>query len=314
MPALPRLAILASGAGSNFAALVDGCRRGDVPAQPALLLCNQPRATVLDLAAARNIPARCIDHRAFADRSAFDHALIAELRDQHIDFVALAGFMRILTADFVREYCGSLLNIHPSLLPKYPGLHTHRRALEAGDAMAGATVHYVTPALDAGPAIPAPLRRAVYKTATSGLSIKLQRSLSVDDNGDCRLTSEGSCWSPGSARSVFRLDVDRMSPQSYVYQLSGPVSRRREVHFDEETDVIRSLYKKTWYELPKAPGTLDRMSQQEQLRLLLLNDPTPREDIRLSRRRRAQGQGLPCSATSKTRDRHADGLGRDAAL
>jgi phosphoribosylglycinamide formyltransferase-1 len=153
MPALPRLAILASGAGSNFAALVDGCRRGDVPAQPALLLCNQPRATVLDLAAARNIPARCIDHRAFADRSAFDHALIAELRDQHIDFVALAGFMRILTADFVREYCGSLLNIHPSLLPKYPGLHTHRRALEAGDAMAGATVHYVTPALDAGPAI-----------------------------------------------------------------------------------------------------------------------------------------------------------------
>jgi phosphoribosylglycinamide formyltransferase-1 len=150
MPALPRLAILASGAGSNFAALVDGCRRGDVPAQPALLLCNQPRATVLDLAAARNIPARCIDHRAFADRSAFDHALIAELRDQHIDFVALAGFMRILTADFVREYCGSLLNIHPSLLPKYPGLHTHRRALEAGDAMAGATVHYVTPARDGG--------------------------------------------------------------------------------------------------------------------------------------------------------------------
>lgn len=122
---------------------------------------------------------------------------------------------------------------------------------------------------------------AVYKTATSGLSIKLHRSLSMDENGDCRLTSEGRLLVAGiNEVSVFGLDGDRVQPKSYVYQLSGPVSRRREVHFDTESPFIRSLYKKEWYELPKTPDTLDRMSQQEQLRLFLLNDPTPREDMR----------------------------------
>ncbi len=122
---------------------------------------------------------------------------------------------------------------------------------------------------------------AVYKTATSGLSIKLHRSLTVEDNGECRLVSEGKLLVAGiSEVSVFGLDGDRVQPKSYVYQLSGPISRRREVHFDPDSDVIRSLYKKTWYDLPKTPETLDRMSQQEQLRLTLLNDPTPREDMR----------------------------------
>ncbi|MDP5070247.1 MAG: DUF3108 domain-containing protein [Congregibacter sp.] len=121
---------------------------------------------------------------------------------------------------------------------------------------------------------------AVYKTSTSGLSIKLRRSLTLDDNGDCRLTSEGALLVAGiSEVSVFGLDGDRIIPRSYVYQLNGPVSRRREVHFDENSSVIRSLYKKNWYELPKTGATLDRMSQQEQLRLSLLNDPTPKEDI-----------------------------------
>lgn len=122
---------------------------------------------------------------------------------------------------------------------------------------------------------------AVYKTSTSGLSIKLRRSLSMDDNGDCRLTSQGKLLVAGiSEVSVFGLDGDRVQPKSYVYQLSGPVSRRREVHFENDASVIRSLYKKEWYELPKTDDTLDRMSQQEQLRLSLLNDPTPREDMR----------------------------------
>jgi hypothetical protein len=121
---------------------------------------------------------------------------------------------------------------------------------------------------------------AVYKTATSGLSIKLRRSLTVDDSGDCRLVSEGRLLVAGiSEVSVFGIDGERIQPRSYIYQLSGPVSRRREVHFSPDSDVIRSLYKKEWYELPKTPDTLDRMSQQEQLRLLLLNDPTPREDV-----------------------------------
>jgi hypothetical protein len=121
---------------------------------------------------------------------------------------------------------------------------------------------------------------AVYKTSTSGLSIKLNRSLSMSESGECRLSSEGKLLVAGiSEMSVFTLDGDRIKPQSYVYQLSGPVSRRREVHFDDNSSVIRSLYKKTWYELPKTEDTLDRMSQQEQLRLSLLNNPTPREDM-----------------------------------
>lgn len=121
---------------------------------------------------------------------------------------------------------------------------------------------------------------AVYKTSTSGLSLKLKRSLSMDDNGDCRLSSEGKLLVAGiSEMSVFGVEGDRVQPKSYIYQLSGPISRRREVHFDPDSSVIRSLYKKDWYELPRTSETLDRMSQQEQLRLTLLNDPTPREDM-----------------------------------
>ncbi len=121
---------------------------------------------------------------------------------------------------------------------------------------------------------------AVYKTSTSGLSIKLRRSLSMDDNGDCRLTSNGKLLVAGIDEvSVFAVEGDRVQPKSYVYQLSGPISRRREVHFNEDSDTIRSLYKKNWYDLPKSAQTLDRMSQQEQLRLSLLNDSTPREDM-----------------------------------
>ena len=122
---------------------------------------------------------------------------------------------------------------------------------------------------------------AVYKTSTSGLSIRLRRSLSMEANGVCRLTSEGRLLVAGiSEVSVFSVAGAQVRPKSYIYQLSGPVSRRREVHFDEDSDVIRSLYKKEWYALPKTHDTLDRMSQQEQLRLLLLNDPTPRHDMR----------------------------------
>lgn len=122
---------------------------------------------------------------------------------------------------------------------------------------------------------------ATYKTATSGLSIKLKRTLTIDESGDCRLKSEGKLLVAGiSEVSVFGVEGNRVLPKSYVYQLSGPISRRREVHFERDSDTIRSLYKKEWYELPKTPETLDRMSQQEQLRLLLLNDPTPREDMR----------------------------------
>jgi phosphoribosylglycinamide formyltransferase-1 len=153
MTAPRRLAVLVSGRGSNLTAIADACADGRIPATIALVLCNVAGAPALALARERGLRTRCIPHQDYADREAFEDALQQALRAAGVDFIALAGFMRVLTEGFVREYCGSLLNIHPSLLPKYPGLHTHRRALEAGDAESGATVHYVIPALDAGPAV-----------------------------------------------------------------------------------------------------------------------------------------------------------------
>jgi phosphoribosylglycinamide formyltransferase-1 len=148
-----RLAILASGDGSNMQAIAEACRSGAVDGDVALVISNVPSAGVLGRAAALGIPHCCIDHRGFASRDDFDAAMAARLRNQRVDLVILAGFMRILTAAFVRQYCGCLLNIHPSLLPKYPGLNTHQRAIDAGDTEAGCTVHFVIPELDAGAAI-----------------------------------------------------------------------------------------------------------------------------------------------------------------
>jgi phosphoribosylglycinamide formyltransferase-1 len=148
-----RIAILASGNGSNMEAIAAACESGEVPGDIALIISNQPNAGVLVRARERGLPACCIPHRDYPDRQAFEAAMLAVLADTAVDVVVLAGFMRILTDGFIREYYGSLLNIHPSLLPKYPGLDTHQRALDAGDREAGTTVHFVTPVLDAGPAI-----------------------------------------------------------------------------------------------------------------------------------------------------------------
>ena len=125
---------------------------GDHPACPVLVLSNDPAAAGLTRAAARGIPTAAVDHRGFrGDRAAFEAELLQPLLAAEPDIVCLAGFMRILTPAFVDRFAGRLLNIHPSLLPKYPGLHTHARAIEAGDAEAGATVHLVTRVLDEGP-------------------------------------------------------------------------------------------------------------------------------------------------------------------
>ena len=124
---------------------------GDHPARPCLVLANDPTAGGLAKATARGVPTATVDHRAYPDRAAFEVALQAELDAARPDILALAGFMRILTEPFVRRWQGRMLNIHPSLLPKYPGLHTHARAIEAGDAEAGCTVHQVIPDIDAGP-------------------------------------------------------------------------------------------------------------------------------------------------------------------
>jgi len=146
-----RVAILISGGGSNMLALV-ASMTGDHPARPVLVASNDPGASGLTKAAALGIATAAVDHRPFGkDRQGFEAALLSHIEAANPDILCLAGFMRILTPGFIRRFEGRMLNIHPSLLPNYPGLHTHARALAAGDAWAGCTVHEVTADLDAGP-------------------------------------------------------------------------------------------------------------------------------------------------------------------
>ncbi|MBN8462184.1 MAG: phosphoribosylglycinamide formyltransferase [Dechloromonas sp.] len=145
--------ILISGRGSNLEALIAARDGGALPVDIAAVLSNRPDAAGLATAAAAGIAACCIDHQAFAGRDAFDAALADRIDGFAPDLVVLAGFMRILGDEFVRRYAGRLMNIHPSLLPAFPGLHTHRRALAEGVRIHGCTVHFVTPALDHGPVI-----------------------------------------------------------------------------------------------------------------------------------------------------------------
>ncbi|MCV2889895.1 phosphoribosylglycinamide formyltransferase [Ruegeria aquimaris] len=146
-----RVAILISGGGSNMVTLVDSMT-GDHPARPCLVLSNDANAGGLAKAAARGVPTAVVDHRPFGkDRAAFEAELIKLILDAGADIVCLAGFMRVLTAGFTDRFQGRMLNIHPSLLPKYKGLHTHARALAAGDTEHGCTVHEVTSELDDGP-------------------------------------------------------------------------------------------------------------------------------------------------------------------
>ncbi len=147
---MKKIVILISGRGSNMEAIV----RAQIPgAKIAAVISNRPDAAGLQFAASHGIAAQVVDHKAYPSREAFDAALAETIDDHQPDLVVLAGFMRVLTDGFVGRYNGRLLNIHPSLLPSFPGLHTHRRALEAGVRVAGTTVHFVTPTLDCGPIV-----------------------------------------------------------------------------------------------------------------------------------------------------------------
>lgn len=148
-----RLIVLVSGSGSNLQAIIDGCASGAIPGSIAAVIANRPNCKGLDRATHAGIPAITIDHKEFDSRESFDTKLADTIDSYKPDLVILAGFMRILTTEFVNHYAGRLLNIHPSLLPLYPGLNTHQRALDAGDEYAGVTVHFVTPELDGGPSI-----------------------------------------------------------------------------------------------------------------------------------------------------------------
>jgi phosphoribosylglycinamide formyltransferase-1 len=150
---MKRIVILISGRGSNMEAIVRRCAQEQWPARVVAVIANRAQASGLQFARSQGIATAVVDHRAHVAREAFDQAL-AEVIDTHApDLLLLAGFMRILGAAFVRRYEGRMLNVHPSLLPAFPGLHTHRRVLEAGCKLSGATVHFVTSDLDLGPIV-----------------------------------------------------------------------------------------------------------------------------------------------------------------
>mgnify|MGYP002040283466 FL=1 len=153
MPVTCDVVVLLSGTGSNLQALIDSTRTGDSPVRIAAVISNRSDAYGLQRARDAGIETRSLDHKAFDGREAFDRALVELIDAFDPKLVVLAGFMRILSADFVRHYAGRLLNIHPSLLPKYKGMHTHQRAIDAGDREHGCSVHFVTEELDGGPLV-----------------------------------------------------------------------------------------------------------------------------------------------------------------
>lgn len=148
-----RLVVLISGRGSNLQAILDQAVSGELPVEVAAVVSNRPGVHGLERARQAGVPALELDHKNFADRPEFEAALIETIDHRHPDLVVLAGFMRVLTAGFTEHYRGRLLNIHPSLLPKFRGLHTHERAIAAGETEHGASIHFVTAELDGGPVI-----------------------------------------------------------------------------------------------------------------------------------------------------------------
>ncbi|MFZ1988625.1 MAG: phosphoribosylglycinamide formyltransferase [Alphaproteobacteria bacterium] len=162
-----KVAILISGRGSNMAALIEAAKAPDFPAGIALVLSNKPEAPGLVIAHDQGLPAQAIDHRAFADRAAFDNEIDKALRAHEINIICLAGFMRIFTDAFVEKWRGRIINIHPSLLPAFKGRNVHKAALDAGVAISGCSVHFTVPELDAGPIIgqaAVPVRRGDTET------------------------------------------------------------------------------------------------------------------------------------------------------
>jgi phosphoribosylglycinamide formyltransferase-1 len=151
--AIPRVTVLISGRGSNLGALLEAERRGELGGTVVAVISNRPDAAGLALAAEHGVAAEVVDHRAFADRAAFDAALADAIEASEPDLIVLAGFMRVLGPAFVRRFDGRMLNVHPALLPAYPGLDTHRRALADGVRLHGCTVHFVTEDVDHGPIV-----------------------------------------------------------------------------------------------------------------------------------------------------------------
>ncbi|MBR8129168.1 phosphoribosylglycinamide formyltransferase [Burkholderia ambifaria] len=208
---MKKLVILISGRGSNMEAIVRACAQERWPAQVAAVIANRPDAAGLAFAASHGVATAVVDHRSFDGRDSFDAALAAEIDRFAPDLVVLAGFMRILTPDFVRRYEGRLLNIHPSLLPSFKGIHTHQQALDAGVALHGASVHFVIPELDSGAIV---AQGAVPVRAGDDATALAQRVLTVEHvlypravrwfvEGRLRLENGRAVVAPEEARWIF---------------------------------------------------------------------------------------------------------------
>ncbi len=146
-----KLGVMISGSGTNLQALIDACSQSDYPAQISVVIANRPNAKGLKRAKEAGIDAVCIDHTGYDDRASFEDAIHDCLKEHEVELVCLAGFMRILNAEFVNRWKDRMINIHPSLLPSYKGLHTHARAIEDGVRFGGCTIHFVRPEMDNGP-------------------------------------------------------------------------------------------------------------------------------------------------------------------
>jgi phosphoribosylglycinamide formyltransferase-1 len=214
------VAVLISGEGRNLQALIDAQARGLIEGRIGLVVSNRAEAPGLARAATAGIPTRVLAHGSYASREAFDAALADAIEAVQPQAVALAGFMRILTPAFIERFRGRLLNIHPSLLPRYPGLHTHRRVLEAGDREHGATVHFVTEELDGGPRIvQGSLSVSPDDTVTSLADRVIQQierriypqAIQWLLRGDVQLTDAAACWRGAPLSEPLGLD-DLESP------------------------------------------------------------------------------------------------------
>jgi phosphoribosylglycinamide formyltransferase-1 len=198
-----RLGVLISGRGSNLQALIDACADPAFPAEIGLVISNVAAAGGLERAAAAGIQTRVIEHRAFASRAEFDAALSAALRAADIGLICLAGFMRLLTPGFVAEWHDRLINIHPSLLPSFKGIHVHERVLEAGVRLSGCTVHYVRAEMDDGPIIVQAAVPVLTGDAVSDLAARVLRAEHLCYPAAVRLIAEGRATVDGA---VVRID------------------------------------------------------------------------------------------------------------
>ncbi|RQQ07390.1 phosphoribosylglycinamide formyltransferase [Burkholderia stagnalis] len=216
---MKKLVILISGRGSNMEAIVRACAQERWPAQVAAVIANRPDAAGLAFAASHGIATAVVDHRSFDGRDSFDAALADEIDRFAPDLVILAGFMRILTPAFVRRYEGRMLNIHPSLLPSFKGIHTHQAALDAGCALHGATVHFVIPELDSGAIV---AQGAVPVRAGDDAAALAQRVLALEHvlypravrwfvDGRLRLDAGRAVVAPEEARWIFSDELPNTS-------------------------------------------------------------------------------------------------------